>query len=34
MDNAEAILLYRMVDGVLFKQYMEDIPEWAQAITL
>ncbi len=25
-------LLYRTTDGQLFKQYTDDIPEWAQAL--
>ena len=29
IDDADARLLFRMTDGQLFKQYVEDIPEWA-----
>ena len=29
IDNQLPRLLYRTTDGQLFKQYMEDIPEWA-----
>ncbi len=32
VDNAEARLLFRKVDGELFKQYVDDVPVWAQAI--
>ncbi len=32
IDNAEASLLFRMVDGKLFRQYTDSIPEWAQTI--
>lgn len=32
IDNAEAQLLFRMVDGNMFKQYTEMIPEWAKTI--
>ncbi len=31
-EDAEAKLLYRMVEGKLFKQYTDTIPEWAQII--
>lgn len=31
-ENADAKLLFRMVDGKLYKQYVNDIPEWAQTI--
>ena len=29
IDDVDARLLFRMTDGQLFKQYVEDIPEWA-----
>ena len=29
IDDVDASLLFRMTDGVLFKQYVEDAPEWA-----
>lgn len=32
VDDAEALLLFRMTDGLLFKRYTDDIPLWAQAI--
>ena len=32
VDDAEARLLFRMTDGLLFKRYTDDIPFWAQAI--
>lgn len=32
VDDAEARLLFRMTDGQLFKQYTNDIPEWATMI--
>lgn len=32
VDNAQAQLLFRMTDGRLFKQYISDIPDWAQEI--
>ena len=32
IDDAEARLLFRMTDGKLFKQYTDDIPEWALTI--
>ena len=32
VDDVEARLLFRMTDGKLFKQYTEDIPEWALTI--
>lgn len=31
-DGLEAQLLFRFVDGKLFKQYVEEIPEWAAKI--
>ena len=33
VDNQEARLLFRMVDGRLFKQYVKVIPDWAKTIT-
>ncbi len=32
IDNDEARLLYRMVDGKLFKQYVMKLPEWSEII--
>lgn len=32
IDDEEAQLLFRMTDGSLFKQYTDDIPEWAKAL--
>ncbi len=32
VDNQLPRLLYRTTDGQLFKQYTDDIPEWAQAL--
>ena len=32
IDDIEARLLFRMTDGQLFKQYTDDIPEWALTI--
>lgn len=32
VDDADACLLFRMTDGLLFKQYTDDIPEWALMI--
>lgn len=32
VDDVDARLLFRMSDGVLFKQYTDDIPEWARVI--
>lgn len=32
IEDADAQLLFRMVDGKLFKSYVEDIPEWAKTI--
>ena len=32
VNDADAKLLFRMVDGKLFKTYVEDIPEWAKTI--
>ena len=32
IDNQEARLLFRMSDGKLFKQYTDDIPQWARLI--
>ncbi len=34
IDNEEATLLFRMREGVLAKQYVNEIPEWAQNILL
>lgn len=31
-ENADAKLLFRMVDGNLFKTYVDEIPEWAKTI--
>lgn len=32
IDDADARLLFRMTNGQLFKQYTDDIPEWATTI--
>lgn len=32
IDNQEASLLFRMVDGKVFKRYMSAIPAWAETI--
>lgn len=32
VDGREAQLLFRFVDGKLFKQYVEEVPEWAKKI--
>ena len=32
VDDAEARLLFRMTDGLLFKRYTDDVPLWAQTI--
>lgn len=32
VENADAQLLFRMVEGKLYKQYSMNIPEWAQTI--
>ncbi|MBQ7238547.1 MAG: AAA family ATPase, partial [Bacteroidales bacterium] len=32
IDGQEAQLLFRFVDGKLFKQYVKEIPEWAKKI--
>ena len=32
VEDADASLLFRMTDGKLFKQYTDDIPEWAMTI--
>ena len=32
IDDADARLMFRMTDGQLFKQYTDDIPEWAMTI--
>ena len=32
IDDADARLLFRMTDGQLFKQYTDDLPEWALTI--
>ena len=32
IDDADARLLFRITDGQLFKQYADDIPEWATTI--
>lgn len=32
IEDADAQLLFRMVDGKLLKTYVEDIPEWAKTI--
>ena len=32
VENALPQLLYRTVDGTVFKQYTEDVPEWAEIL--
>ena len=32
VDGQEAQLLFRFVDGKLFKQYVDEVPEWAKKI--
>lgn len=32
VENALPQLLYRTVDGQIFKQYTEDVPEWAESL--
>ena len=32
IDNHEARLLFRMVDGQIYKTYVDDMPEWATMI--
>ena len=32
VENAEAQLLFRMVNGKWFKIYVDDIPKWVQTI--
>ena len=32
-DGVEAQLLFRMTDGKVFKEYVTEIPEWAQGIS-
>lgn len=32
IDGADAQLLFRLAEGILVKQYVADIPEWAQSI--
>ena len=32
IDDADARLLFRLTDGQLFKQYTDDIPEWAKTL--
>ncbi|MBQ0113089.1 MAG: hypothetical protein KBT03_08165 [Bacteroidales bacterium] len=32
VENALPQLLYRTVDGKIFKQYTENIPDWALAL--
>ena len=32
IDDGDARLLFRMTDGQLFKQYTDDIPEWAKTL--
>ena len=32
IDGQLPRLLYRTVDGTVFKKYTDDIPEWAQTI--
>jgi predicted ABC-type ATPase len=32
VDDQEARLLFRMVDGKVFKQYVSELPSWARTI--
>ena len=32
VDDVDACLLFRMTEGKLFKQYVEDVPEWAKLL--
>ena len=32
IDNQLPRLLYRTIDGRLYKQYVDDIPEWAEML--
>lgn len=32
IEDSEARLLFRLADGKLIKQYLEDLPDWAKAI--
>ena len=32
VDDQEARLLFRMVDGTIFKQYVKELPNWARNI--
>ena len=32
IDDADARLMFRMTNGQLFKQYTDDIPEWAKML--
>lgn len=32
VDNQEACLLFRMVNGKVYKRYVEDLPNWANTI--
>lgn len=32
IEDADARLLFRLTEGKLFKQYTDDIPEWAQSV--
>lgn len=32
IEDSEARLLFRLADGKLIKQYLEDLPDWARAI--
>ena len=32
IDNQEARLLFRMVDGKVFKRYFEELPNWVHTI--
>ena len=34
IDDTKARLLFRMTDGKLFKQYTDDIPEWAKTLLI
>ena len=32
IDDTDARILFRLTDGKLFKQYADDIPEWAKML--
>ena len=32
VDNQDARILFRFIDGKVAKRYIEDIPQWSQAL--